>query len=108
MTYPTGIAWETFHTLGSIPVYGRQRGMLRTEGKERRADPSIRLLRVVAPSLQPAIRLAQSADLAAATALRKGAGLPTDDQTSAPDLPLSGLGRVHDQICSGLVGVPNG
>ena len=23
VTDPTGIAWETFHTLGSIPVYGR-------------------------------------------------------------------------------------
>jgi hypothetical protein len=22
VTDPTGIAWETFHTLGSIPVYG--------------------------------------------------------------------------------------
>jgi len=22
ITDPTGIAWETFHTLGSIPVYG--------------------------------------------------------------------------------------
>ena len=23
VTDPTGIAWETFHTLGSIPVYGK-------------------------------------------------------------------------------------
>jgi lactoylglutathione lyase len=25
VTDPTGIAWETFHTLGSIPVYGEDR-----------------------------------------------------------------------------------
>jgi catechol 2,3-dioxygenase-like lactoylglutathione lyase family enzyme len=24
VTDPTGIAWETFHTLGSIPVYGKE------------------------------------------------------------------------------------
>lgn len=24
VTDPTGIAWETFHTLGSIPVYGEE------------------------------------------------------------------------------------
>ena len=29
VTDPTGIAWETFHTLGSIPVYGRRYGGLR-------------------------------------------------------------------------------
>jgi catechol 2,3-dioxygenase-like lactoylglutathione lyase family enzyme len=28
VTDPTGIAWETFHTLGSIPVYGRDGAML--------------------------------------------------------------------------------
>jgi amino-acid N-acetyltransferase len=40
------------------------------------------------PSLQHAIRLGQPADLAAVTGLLKGAGLPTDDLTSAPDLHL--------------------
>jgi hypothetical protein len=28
VTDPTGIAWETFHTLGSIPVYGKDSAVL--------------------------------------------------------------------------------
>jgi amino-acid N-acetyltransferase len=40
------------------------------------------------PWLQPAIRQGQSADLDAVISLLKGAGLPTNDLTSAPDLRL--------------------
>ena len=40
------------------------------------------------PSPQPAIRLGRSEDLAAVTALLKGARLPTEDLMSAPDLHL--------------------
>ena len=40
VTDPTGIAWETFHTLGSIPVYGEDTPvfnsrMSRADGRER-------------------------------------------------------------------------
>ena len=61
---------------------------MRTEGEERTEGRTIRLLCIVIPSLQPAIRLGQSADLAAVTAMLKGAGLPTDDLASAPNLLL--------------------
>jgi len=39
----------------------------------------------VMPSLHPTIRRSQGADHAAVLALLQGAGLPTDDLTSAPD-----------------------
>jgi amino-acid N-acetyltransferase len=55
------------------------------------------------PSLQPAIRLGQSADLAAVTALLKGAGLPTDDLASAPDLHLWVLEAEGDVV--GVIGI---
>jgi lactoylglutathione lyase len=32
VTDPTGIAWETFHTLGSIPVYGEVTPVFSHEG----------------------------------------------------------------------------
>jgi amino-acid N-acetyltransferase len=55
------------------------------------------------PSPQPAIRLGQSADFAVVTALLKGAGLPTDDLTSAPDLHLWVLEAEGDVV--GVVGI---
>lgn len=55
------------------------------------------------PSPQPAIRLGQSADFAAVTALLKGAGLPTDDVTSAPELHLWVLEAEGDVV--GVVGI---
>ena len=62
--------------------------MLRTEGDERTEGRTIRLVCVVMLSLQRAIRPGQSADLAAVSALLIGAGLPTDELTSASDLHL--------------------
>jgi amino-acid N-acetyltransferase len=61
---------------------------LPTEGEERAEGRTIRLLCIAMLSLQPAIRPGHSADFAAVTALLKGAGLPTDDLTSALDLHL--------------------
>lgn len=50
-----------------------------------------------------AIRLGQSADFAAVTSLLKGAGLPTDDLTSAADLHLWVLEAEGDVV--GVVGI---
>jgi amino-acid N-acetyltransferase len=53
--------------------------------------------------LRPAIRPGQSADLAALTALLKGAGLPTDDLASAADLHLWVLETKGDVV--GAIGI---
>jgi amino-acid N-acetyltransferase len=57
----------------------------------------------VMPSLQPAIRPGQSADLGEVTALLKAAGLPTDDLASALDLHLWVLEAEGDIV--GVIGV---
>jgi len=57
----------------------------------------------VMASVQPAVRLGQSADLAAVAALLKGAGLPTDDLTSAQDLHLWVLQADGDVV--GVIGI---
>lgn len=54
-------------------------------------------------SLQPAIRSGQSADLAAVIALLKGAGLPTDDLTSAAGLHVWVLEAEGDVV--GAIGI---
>ncbi len=77
--------------------------MLRTEGGERAEGRTIRLLCVAMLCLQPAIRPGQSADLAAVTALLKGAGLPTDDLASASDLHLWVLDTEGDVV--GAIGI---
>ena len=108
VTDPTGIAWETFHTLGNIPVYGDDTpvfdhgtSIVPTQSVEAasktvccvptaKSEPeakSVWLLRV-AMSLQPTIRSGQGADLPAVLALLQGAGLPTADLTSAQALHL--------------------
>jgi amino-acid N-acetyltransferase len=55
------------------------------------------------PSQQPAIRPGKTADLATVLALLKGAGLPTDDLTSAPDLYLWVLEAEREVV--GVIGV---
>jgi amino-acid N-acetyltransferase len=72
--------------------------VLRTEGEYRAEGQKIRLLCVAMLSLQPAIRPGHSADLAAVSALLKGAGLPTDDLASASDLHLWVLEAEGDVI----------
>lgn len=76
---------------------------MRTDGEERTEGRTIQLLCVVMSSLQPAIRLGQSADFAAVTALLKGAGLPTDDLTRAPHLHLWVL-EVEGDV-AGVIGI---
>ena len=76
---------------------------MRAEGKYRVEGRTIRLLSVGYPSLQPAIRPGHSADLAAVIALLEGAGLPTDDLTTASDLHLWVLEAGGDVV--GAIGI---
>lgn len=76
---------------------------MRTENEERAEGRTIRLLCVVMLSLQLAIRSGQSADLAVVTALLEGAGLPTDDLTSASGLHLWVLEADGDVV--GAIGI---
>ena len=39
VTDPCGVAWETFHTLGSIPVYGDDRAVTRAEACSEPVEP---------------------------------------------------------------------
>lgn len=55
------------------------------------------------PSTQPSIRLGPSEDLAAVTAMLQGAGLPTEDLTSAPDFHLWVLEVEGDVV--GAIGI---
>ncbi len=76
---------------------------MRTEGEERAESRAIRLLCIAMLSWQPAIRPGHLADLAAVTALLKGAGLPTADVTSALDLHLWVLETEGDVV--GAIGI---
>jgi catechol 2,3-dioxygenase-like lactoylglutathione lyase family enzyme len=54
VTDPTGIAWETFHTLGSIPVYGEDTAVLDHGASIVPAEGSGSQCCVPAPKAQPA------------------------------------------------------
>jgi len=103
VTDPTGIAWETFHTLGSIPVLAKTHLFLITASplypprqpalrrhaayRQRESSPksSVRsAARQMSPS--PDIRRGRSADLPPVLALLETAGLPTADLKSVTRL----------------------
>ncbi len=77
--------------------------MLRTVSEKRTEGRTARLLCVVMPSPQPAIRPGRPGDLAAVTVLLKGARLPTEDLTTAPDLHLWVLEVEGDVV--GAIGI---
>src|SRR3984885_10286862 len=54
VTYPTGIAWETFHTLGSIPVYGEDTAVFDHGASPVPVEASGSQCCVPAPEAQPA------------------------------------------------------
>jgi catechol 2,3-dioxygenase-like lactoylglutathione lyase family enzyme len=54
VTDPTGIAWETFHTLGSIPVYGEDTAVFDHGASIVPAEASSSQRCVPAPKAQPA------------------------------------------------------
>jgi len=54
VTDPTGIAWETFHTLGSIPVYGKDTAVFDHGTSMAPTEKSGSQCCVPAPKAQPA------------------------------------------------------
>src|SRR6202789_1806071 len=54
VTDPTGIAWETFHTLGSIPVYGEDTAVFNHGASVVPAEGTASQCCVPAPKAQPA------------------------------------------------------
>src|ERR1700679_3074056 len=54
VTDPTGIAWETFHTLGSIPVYGKDTAVFDHGASPVPVEASGSQCCVPAPKAQPA------------------------------------------------------
>jgi hypothetical protein len=54
VTDPTGIAWETFHTLGSIPVYGEDTAVFNHGASNVPAESSAAQCCVPVPKPEPA------------------------------------------------------
>jgi hypothetical protein len=54
VTDPTGIAWETFHTLGSIPVYGEDTAVFDHGASSVPVEAPASRCCVPAPKAQPA------------------------------------------------------
>jgi catechol 2,3-dioxygenase-like lactoylglutathione lyase family enzyme len=54
VTDPTGVAWETFHTLGSIPVYGEDTAVFGHGSSTAPVESPARACCVPVPKAQPA------------------------------------------------------
>src|SRR5882757_7248070 len=87
VTDPTGIAWETFHTLGRIPVYGEDTAVFNHGA-------------ATVPQNQAAA--GQACCVPAVLSLLQGAGLPTADLKSAQRLKVWVL-EGSDSVLGGVI-----